>query len=348
MSPSIRYIVLSDVHLGAENSILTRLEEGMTMADVHVPSPALTSLVDCLRTLVAGNAGGERPTLVAAGDLIDLALSSAERAFPVYGQFMRALLSEGDPVVADESILLPGNHDHTLWENTRGRWLEDHMRLDRPRDEPGLKSSRRIGPMLLGQRPQPQSSLLTTFVREWTGRGKASVRVLYPDLALRSDDGRRVVLATHSHYIDGLSLIMSDLLRLVAPDTPTPSDGETMERENWAWIEFFFSSMTRAGRPGALIEVIYDRLQDPKAVEGLIEVIAANLTRSKGKVSATVERWVIDARSAGWRRSSPRPVTGASPTSCWVTVRGACSRRTPARCGSGWSTRPARCRPTPA
>ncbi len=294
MSPSIRYIVLSDVHLGAENSILTRLEEGMTMADVHVPSPALTSLVDCLRTLVAGNAGGERPTLVAAGDLIDLALSSAERAFPVYGQFMKALLSGDDPIVADESILLPGNHDHTLWESTRSRWLEDHMRLDLPRDEPGLKSSQRTGPMLLGQPPQLQSSLLTTFVREWTGRGNASVRVLYPDLALRSDDGRRVVLATHGHYIDGLSLIMSDLLRLVAPDTPTPSDSETMERENWAWIEFFFSSMTRAGRPGALIEVIYDTLQDPHAVEGLIEVIAANLTRSKGKASAKVERWVID------------------------------------------------------
>ena len=293
MSSDIRYIVLSDVHLGAQNSILTQLQDGTTVADVHGPSPALTSLVDCLRTLVAGNADGELPTLVAAGDLIDLALSSAERAFPVYGQFMRALLSD-DPVVADESILLPGNHDHTLWESTRSRWLEDHMRLDLPRDEPGLRSSQRTGPMLLGQPPQLQSSLLTTFVREWTGRGKAAVRVLYPDLALRSDDGRRVVLATHGHYIDGLSLIMSDLLRLVAPDTPTPSDSETMERENWAWIDFFFSSMTRAGRPGALIEVIYDTLQDPKAVEGLIEVIAANLTRNKGKTSAKVGRWVID------------------------------------------------------
>jgi hypothetical protein len=54
MGRQIRYIVLTDVHLGAGNSILTQVAPGQTMADTHHPSPALLSLPDCLRTLVAG------------------------------------------------------------------------------------------------------------------------------------------------------------------------------------------------------------------------------------------------------------------------------------------------------
>jgi hypothetical protein len=46
MSMGIHYIVLSDVHLGANSSILTRLAVGQTVADTHLASPALLSLVD--------------------------------------------------------------------------------------------------------------------------------------------------------------------------------------------------------------------------------------------------------------------------------------------------------------
>ena len=61
MAGQVRYIVLSDLHLGAENSILTSLKTGTTLADSQHPSPVLTSLVDCLRELVAANDGGELP-----------------------------------------------------------------------------------------------------------------------------------------------------------------------------------------------------------------------------------------------------------------------------------------------
>ncbi len=76
MGSHIRYIVLTDVHLGAGNSILTQVQPGRTVADTHRPSPALLSLADCLRSLVSGcNGSGRPPSLIAAGDLIDLALS---------------------------------------------------------------------------------------------------------------------------------------------------------------------------------------------------------------------------------------------------------------------------------
>ena len=113
MASQIQYIVLSDVHLGAGDSILTQVAPGLTVADTHNPSPALLSLADCLRSLVSRCNGPSRPaTLIAAGDLIDLALSSAERALPVLGQFAEALMTSDDPVIADEVLMLPGNHDH--------------------------------------------------------------------------------------------------------------------------------------------------------------------------------------------------------------------------------------------
>ena len=66
MGSDVRYIVLSDLHLGAENSILTSLQPGTALADSQHASPVLTALVECLRHIVAANEGDELPTLIAA------------------------------------------------------------------------------------------------------------------------------------------------------------------------------------------------------------------------------------------------------------------------------------------
>ena len=114
MSNDIRYIAVSDVHLGADNSILTATVEGTGQVDTRHASPVMAHLVNCLRALVAGNAGDTRPTLIAHGDLIDLALSDPDRAVAVFGQFVMALLSADRPLIDDEIVLLPGNHDHLV------------------------------------------------------------------------------------------------------------------------------------------------------------------------------------------------------------------------------------------
>jgi UDP-2,3-diacylglucosamine pyrophosphatase LpxH len=298
MSTRIRYIVLTDVHLGAGNSILTRLAAGRSVADTHEPSPALRSLADCLRALVAGcNGPGQPPTLIAAGDLIDLALSSAERALPVFGQFGAALMTPNDPVIADEVILLPGNHDHLTWDYARERWLEDRLvaaggRLD------GM-AGRRTGPMLLDAEPAIVSVPLTSLLQGSTRRAGARVRVLYPDLALPSADGQRLVLVTHGHYIDPVCTSMSEFARLFAPHATLPADAETLERENWPWIDFFFSSMTRSGKPGELVELIYEALQDERAFDQILEAVARNVTIDQGRLKGGAERWAIKHVAGG-------------------------------------------------
>ncbi len=298
MSARIRYIVLTDVHLGAGNSILTGLTPGQTVADTHEASPALLALADCMRALVAGcNGPGRPPTLVAAGDLIDLALSPPERALPVFGLFARALLTSEDPVITDEVILLPGNHDHLLWEYARQRWLEDQLVAGGGRM--GGDFSSRTGPMLLDREPAIASTALSALLRASTQRSGARVRVLYPDLALPSADGRRLVLVTHGHYIDPVCISMSEFARLFAPHAQLPRDAETLERENWPWIDFFFSSMTRSGKPGALVELVYEALQDDTAFDRLIDTVARNVTIDQGRLKGAAERWAIRHLAGG-------------------------------------------------
>ncbi len=336
----VRYIVLSDVHLGAGNSILTRLTPGQSVADTHDASPALLSLVECLRALVAGcNGAGRPPTLVAAGDLIDLALSTPARALPVFGLFTKALLATGDPVVADELILLPGNHDHLTWDYARERWLEDEMIASGGHLSPD--AGRHTGPMLLEQEPAITSTPLTALMQASAQRASVRVRVLYPDLALPSADGRRLVLVTHGHYIDPVCTSMSEFARLFAPHAQLPHDAETLERENWPWIDFFFSSMTRSGKPGALIELVYEALQDEQAFDRLIDTVARNVTIDEGRLKGGAERWAIkhvtDALvgkiSAARERANQSGVLSEGARKALATYIGALRRRVEADLG---------------
>ena len=52
-SNDIRYVCLSDMHLGAEGSLLTHMPPGSPKADPAKESPVLRELVNCLRDLIS-------------------------------------------------------------------------------------------------------------------------------------------------------------------------------------------------------------------------------------------------------------------------------------------------------
>jgi hypothetical protein len=54
-STDIRYVCLSDMHLGEEDSLLTNLSPGSTQIDPFHASPVLQELVYCLRDLIFRN-----------------------------------------------------------------------------------------------------------------------------------------------------------------------------------------------------------------------------------------------------------------------------------------------------
>jgi hypothetical protein len=299
VTTDIRYIVLSDVHLGAANSILTPTGAEEAKGGQGHGGAAMSCLVDCLATLVAGNQSDSLPTLVASGDLLDLALSPPEHTVPVLGRLLVGLMAPQRPVVDHEVILLPGNHDHILWEYTREHWFEQHL-SEVIRGDLAVPAVRhRIGPMWLDEQPRYEAPLLSELMRDTTQLRDVRLRVLYPDLALASPDRRRVVLITHGHYIESVSKVMSGFLRALAPRVPEPLDVEIMEQENWPWLDFFFSSMTRSGRAGALVENIYDVLQDEAALARLLEAVAHSMTAKSGRLLGSAEglgiRWGVGA-----------------------------------------------------
>ncbi len=113
----VRYVCISDLHLGAENSLLSNVAPGETTVDLGAPSEVLVQLVDALAALLGRlSAGTEapKPTLVLNGDILELALARDEVALGVFTQLLELVFERHDlfdPVV----VYLPGNHDHPLW-----------------------------------------------------------------------------------------------------------------------------------------------------------------------------------------------------------------------------------------
>ncbi|MBW1712903.1 MAG: phosphoesterase, partial [Deltaproteobacteria bacterium] len=75
--PDIKYVCLSDLHLGEEDSLLTNIDKAGN-PKFDKPSPVMRKLFDCIRLLIDKNENKdkeERPTLVLCGDILELALA---------------------------------------------------------------------------------------------------------------------------------------------------------------------------------------------------------------------------------------------------------------------------------
>ena len=118
--PDIRYVCLSDMHLGAQNSLLTNLTSDSTGTDPLVASPVLTHLVQCLRELINQNVDkAEKPTLILNGDILELALATENEAAMVFERLIELIFPAGGDRLFKNVKYIPGNHDHHLWETAR-------------------------------------------------------------------------------------------------------------------------------------------------------------------------------------------------------------------------------------
>src|SRR3954468_23269764 len=234
----IRYVILSDLHFGAQNSMLTALREGpATMsdtgftADPHNPSPMLSGLVEGLRQLTRDQ--GRPPTLILAGDILDLALSPDEVAAMVFRLFAHLAFTD-DPPAFDRLIhYVPGNHDHHVWEITREDQYVSYVCA-----QPGgadLVAPWHTTRLLPGaEEPPASSALLAGLIRSQPGAAGVEVGVSYPNLALRSPDGRRCLIVSHGHFTESIYSLMSQLRDILYPGQrqAAPADVERLEAEN--------------------------------------------------------------------------------------------------------------------
>ncbi len=100
----------------------------------------------------------------------------------------------------------------------------------------------------------------------------------YPNMALHAPSADRAVVISHGHFTESIYTLMSQLKDILYPDQrPTSfNDVAVWEQENFAWIDFLWSTLGRSGQVGTDLGLIYADMASPADIDGLI----SNLTRS--------------------------------------------------------------------
>lgn len=273
----LRYVCLSDTHFGEEDNILTNLKEGSYGVDPTRPSPALEKLVTCLKHLIENTSGDQLPTLILNGDILELALCTTNDAAMAFDQFIGLVMKEGEELF-DDIVYIPGNHDHHLWETARETQYINHLKMIKPGEV--LEVPRHTTRLLPdNQKIKVPSVFLTNLIERYEhlrGQGK-TIDVYYPNFGIKGEDGKRCVIFTHGHFIEPVYTLMTTLRQLIFPGKKTPQTIDNIEAENFAWIDFFWSTMGRSGKVGKSVEAIYEHLQYVKGIETIVENLSENL-----------------------------------------------------------------------
>src|SRR5437588_13066404 len=109
--PDVRFVCLSDVHFGAENSILSCLVKDDLVVDTTTASPVLDRLVTALATLIHANEDKTRkPTLIVNGDILELALASDNVALAVFELLLDPIFAADWAALFERTHLCPGGN----------------------------------------------------------------------------------------------------------------------------------------------------------------------------------------------------------------------------------------------
>ncbi len=272
----VRWVCLSDLHLGALNSVLTAVAVDGESVDKSVPSPVLTALCDGLRTLAPT---GDPPELVILGDLFELALSSTDQAAATFAHLVRGL-RPGEVGAAVSPLLrfVPGNHDHHLWRRARGEWYLDHIETLPAAQE--LPPEAYVTSLLPAHQRLPVRDRLIELLASRAETGaKVSVEQSYPNVGMASASGERVVVLSHGHFIEPLYRAMSGLTAVFGRGTPGSPSLESLEAHNGPWIDFFWSSMGDAAGFSTVARGLYESLQSEEAIEAELAAIRRTIAR---------------------------------------------------------------------
>ena len=243
----LKYVCISDLHAGAETSLLT------TYLAKRVPvftrkSDVTLTFAEALKDFLQVPAKkGEHPELILLGDVVDLQFSKRSDATASAGGFLQALCDTG--VLAPRVVATAGNHDHALW--TDARLALEALSIGRGEDEISyLKST-----PAFSETPGADSRLLTALVRD---AGFDSVDFRYPNIGFAKDN--RSVVLHHGHFVEPEYRMMTRVLDTLArKPRPTPT-AEQLSEENAGWIDFAWSTFGDAAALGRDAEALYQNL----------------------------------------------------------------------------------------
>ena len=257
------YVCLSDLHLGAKYSILSSRDE----RGLYLPQRQS----ECLQRLAAGLhhyvpqvfADVEnKPVLILLGDLLDYSFGSIRDIVQSLEPFIEAFFPEdkSQHCFADDIILVPGNHDHRLWQN-----LKDQQFLHNYYEERIFESEVRYQSTPLFHGDDIYSEFLQNIPAVKSRGLRFNLR--YPNwgLCLTNHSGaiNRQVLLHHGHYVESLYRLMTSINQLIS-DIGDP-DIEELERQNGGWVDFLWSSLGASPVQRDNAVLLFDIMQNPAA-----------------------------------------------------------------------------------
>ncbi|MCK4389296.1 MAG: metallophosphoesterase [Desulfobacterales bacterium] len=327
--PDIRYVCLSDMHLGEEDSLLTNLKTASTDTDPMQPSPVMEQLVKCLSHLILQNESKRNPTLILNGDILELALTTTNQAAMVFERFIELIMPSGEELF-DKIIYIPGNHDHHLWEVARETQYVNHIKNINPGKH--LDIPWHVTNMFVEDHPNPVPAyFLTRLVQRFPKLKDFIITTAYPNFGLFREEGQKCVIFHHGHFIEPLYQLMSTLRNLIFPDREKPRQIGDIEAENFAWIDFCWSTMGRSGEAGRDIELIYEKMQDREEFKKLLYTLTDNLAKKYDlpgwdAMTAKILKWVFGAmvdKIAGTERTKiDRPLSKDAEKGLWAYMNG--------------------------
>jgi UDP-2,3-diacylglucosamine pyrophosphatase LpxH len=283
---TIRYICISDLHLGIETSLLTNVSKKQEV-NFDEASPVLVALAACLRSLIENsstqldvdndNDDGQKPVLILCGDVLEFALAPDNLGAMAFKQFIEHVLPEGRELFS-EIIYIPGNHDHHIWESARETQYSNYIAT--------LKADDTIKPpwfttrLFLNENAVPvMAGLPSSIVKMFSHLRKEdfSVRAAYPNFGLINHDNKKCVVFHHGHYTESIYSLMSSLNTLVFPGEKFPQQIWELEADNHAWIDFFWSMLGRSGDTGRDISMAYNERDNEEFVDELIKNLSDNV-----------------------------------------------------------------------
>lgn len=284
------------MHLGEEDSLLTNVE-GDSLKTGKA-SEIMVKLVDCLEEIIGQNVNkNKKPTLILNGDILELSLAQTNIAAMTFDRFLELIIKKEDPLF-DRIVYIPGNHDHHLWELAREtqytRYIRRHPTDDLPFPWhktplclPPISSNKRICSEFLNCIIERHSLPAYKGIKL---NDSIKIEVAYPNLGLFSKDGRKCVLFHHGHFVEATYRLMSFLkAAALGIDRDMPLDVQMLESENFAWIDFFWSTMGRSGDVGEISETFYEHLSNRDQMEKLTSEIAHNLSKKSNILSPLPE-----------------------------------------------------------
>src|ERR1700687_3404762 len=277
--PDIRYVCFSDMHLGADNSLLTNLRPGSVDADPIKPSPVLTRLVACLRELISKNERPTKPTLILNGDILELALATDNVAAMAFERFIELILPASGSSLFDQTILyIPGNHDHHLWETARETQYVNFISGKPWSDvlEVPWHTTSMFAPDAV------PGSFMNGLLRRYPHANGTVVGTVYPNFGVVSADGQRCVIFSHGHFTESIYMLMTTFRTVVFPGRNVPQQVWDIEAENFAWSDFHWSMRGRSGESGHDIDLLYDKFTDEGQVKKIAATLASRLAHQYG------------------------------------------------------------------